>query len=226
MSLYDYALCLADIERRKTTRQAVYNYFLKFSTRLVVAQEYHMNMYTVHFHIYIQSQNEVKDVKDQEINRLKEKYKNVLSGRLEMNHQKIMNFVSLIIPVLTEQFKDQSDVRYNCLFSNCNIENRSYVSKQKFIQHLCQKHGHQLPDQGIFLLNGDSNFRFGGFDCEKCVRNFTRKDHFKNIDCKKNQKSNEDCLSEVVNDVERSPNRQKKMKLKLKLYVLMIALKF
>ncbi|CAF1099339.1 unnamed protein product [Brachionus calyciflorus] len=155
----------------------------------------------------------VKDVKDEEINRLKEKYKDVLSSRLEMNHHKIMNFVSLIIPVLAEQFKVQSDVRYNCLFSNCIIENRSYVRKQMFIQHLCQKHGHQLPGQGIFLLNGDSNFRYGGFDCEKCGRNFTRKDHFifhsKNIDCKKNQKSNEDCLSKVVNDVERSPNKTK-----------------
>ncbi|CAF1083822.1 unnamed protein product [Brachionus calyciflorus] len=63
MSPYDYALCLADIERRKTTRHVVYNYFLKFSKKLVVAQEYHMDMNTVHFHIYIQYQNEIESEK-------------------------------------------------------------------------------------------------------------------------------------------------------------------
>lgn len=144
----------------------------------------------------------VKDVKDEDINRLKEKYKDVLSGRLEMNHHKISNFVTLIIPVLAEQYKDQTNVRYNCLFSDCIPFNRSYITKQKYIQHLCLKHPHQLPGQGIFLLNSDSNIRFGGFNCEKCGRNFKRKDHFfnhsRNIDCKK-EKANESNENGKIN---------------------------
>ncbi|CAF1021476.1 unnamed protein product [Brachionus calyciflorus] len=135
----------------------------------------------------------VKDVKTEDLNRLKEKYDFVIRGSLELNIHKISNFVNLVIPTLAEQFKDQSDVRYFCLFSNCFPHKRSYKTKQKYVQHLCLKHAFQLPGQGIFLLNNDHNVRYGGFGCQKCGKNFKRKDHFdshvKNVEnCSKTQR--------------------------------------
>lgn len=119
----------------------------------------------------------VKDIKDEEINRLKEKYAHVLNGRLEMNVHKISNFVKLVIPTLAEQFKDQTLVRYNCLFSECIPQKRSYKSKQKYIQHLYLKHSNLLPGKGMFLLNHDRNICTDGFLCSQCGKNFKRKDH-------------------------------------------------
>ncbi|RNA12045.1 hypothetical protein BpHYR1_036274, partial [Brachionus plicatilis] len=49
----------------------------------------------------------VKDVKQEELNRLKEKYSYVLNGRLEMNVIKIGNFVDKVLPVLVLQFLEQ-----------------------------------------------------------------------------------------------------------------------
>lgn len=119
----------------------------------------------------------VKDIKSEEINRLKEKYENVLNGRLELNIHKISNFVNLVIPTLALQYKDQTDVRYNCLFSNCIPQKKSYKTKQKYIQHLYLKHSNMLPANGLFLLNNDSNMCINGFWCSKCGKNFKRKDH-------------------------------------------------
>lgn len=82
----------------------------------------------------------VKDIKIEEINRLKNKYEHVLNGRVELNIHKISNFVNLVIPTLALQFGDQTNVRYNCLFSCCIPHKRSYQTKQKFIQHLFLKH--------------------------------------------------------------------------------------
>lgn len=119
----------------------------------------------------------VKDVNKEEINRLREKYAHVLNGRLEFNIHKISNFVNLVIPTLAEQFKDQTKVRYNCLFSVCIPHKRSYQTKQKYIQHLYLKHSNLLPGNGIFLLNNDNNMCVNGFWCSKCGKNFQRKDH-------------------------------------------------
>lgn len=119
----------------------------------------------------------VKDIKAEEINRLKEKYTNVLNGRIELNIHKISNFVNLVIPTLAEQFKDQTSVRYNCLFSNCIPHKRSYQTKQKYIQHLYLKHSNLLPGNGLFLLNNDTNMSLNGFWCSNCGKNFKRKDH-------------------------------------------------
>lgn len=135
----------------------------------------------------------VKDVKKEDINRLREKYDFVIRGSLELNIHKISNFVNFVIPTLAKQFKDQTNVRYFCLFSNCLPQKRSYKTKQKYVHHLCLKHAFQLPGQGVFLLNNDHNVRHGGFCCSKCGKNFKRKDHFdshvKNVEnCTKSQK--------------------------------------
>lgn len=122
----------------------------------------------------------VKDIKTEEINRLKEKYENVLNGKIECNMHKISNFVNLVIPILAQQYKDQSKIRYNCLFSNCIPHKRSYQTKQKYVQHVYLKHSNLLPGQGLFLINQDQNISCNGFWCSKCGKNFKRKDHLQN----------------------------------------------
>ncbi|CAF0980189.1 unnamed protein product [Brachionus calyciflorus] len=120
----------------------------------------------------------VKDIKKEEIERLREKYTDVINGKIELNIHKISNFVNLVIPTLAEQFKDQALVRYLCLFSNCIPQKKSFKTKQKFVQHLCLKHAHQLPGQGLFLLSNDKSIQYGGFKCDNCSKIYTRKDHF------------------------------------------------
>ncbi|CAF1036269.1 unnamed protein product [Brachionus calyciflorus] len=144
----------------------------------------------------------VKDVKKEEINRLLEKYAHVIDGKIEFNIHKISNFKNLVIPTLAQQFKEQSVlVRYFCLFSNCIPHKKSYSTRQKYVQHLCLKHAHQLPGQGLFLLNNDHNIQFGGFRCEKCNRLFRRKDHLQshisNV-CTKEKKSRKFKKNNVV----------------------------
>ncbi|CAF1004518.1 unnamed protein product [Brachionus calyciflorus] len=150
----------------------------------------------LNFKRQIEMCRKVKDINKEEINRLKEKYADILQGKYELNIHKISNFVNLVIPVLAEQFKDQTDVRYFCLFSNCIPQKRSYKTKQKYVQHLCLKHGFQLPGQGLFLLNNDKNIKYGGFVCKKCKKNFKRKDHLeahiKNVECSKSSKKKQD----------------------------------
>ncbi|CAF0969227.1 unnamed protein product [Brachionus calyciflorus] len=72
----------------------------------------------------------VKDVKKEEINRLFEKYEDVVNGKFDTNVHRIMNFTRLVIPTLAEQFKEQTNVRYWCMFSSCFPHQRSYKTKQ------------------------------------------------------------------------------------------------
>ena len=76
----------------------------------------------------------IKDNKEM-IERLKEKYENVINGIIEFHIQKISNFVNLVIPILAEQLKEQANVRYLCRFSNCIPQKKSYTTKEKFVQY-------------------------------------------------------------------------------------------
>ncbi|CAF0837346.1 unnamed protein product [Brachionus calyciflorus] len=131
----------------------------------------------------------VKDVKKEEINRLFDKYADIVNGKFDMNVHRIMNFTRLVIPTLAEQFKEQTNIRYWCMFSTCFSHQRSYKTKQKYIQHLCLKHSQQLPGKGLFLLNGDENVSSDGFWCSKCDAKVLETDPGFKIIQRKNRKS-------------------------------------
>ena len=91
-----------------------------------------------------------------------------------------------MIPILAEQFKEQANVRFLCLFSNCIPQKKTFKTKEKFVQHLCLKHANQLPGQGLFLLSNDKSIQYGVFKCDKCSKIFNRRDHFQrhiNLSC-------------------------------------------
>lgn len=148
----------------------------------------------------------VKDVKQEELNRLKEKYSYVLNGRLEMNLSKISNFVNLVLPVLVLQFLEQENLRYKCNF-DCNKTKRSFASKFAFIQHLCLKHTDELPGGGLFLLQRqektlakirqkDPNIYY----CNYCAKVYRRKKALENHEekCSQKNEKDEDIIEEIT----------------------------
>ena len=125
----------------------------------------------------------VKDVKQEEMNRLKEKYSYVLNGILEMNLEKISNFVNLVLPVLVLQFlKQENSLRYKCYFE-CIEVNKSFATKFGYVQHLCLKHTDKLPGGGLFLLQRQEKTlekikqlkNQQNFECIHCGKSYKRK---------------------------------------------------
>lgn len=150
----------------------------------------------------------LKDVKEEELNRLKEKYSYVLNGRLEMNIQKTSNFVNIVLPVLVLQFLEQDNLRYNCNFENCKKANKSYASKFGYIQHLCLNHSNQLPGGGLFLLQKQEktleklrqkNSR-KEFKCKHCERIYKRKSPYLKHEqsCSQNKSNEENVNAEII----------------------------
>ncbi|CAF1099358.1 unnamed protein product [Brachionus calyciflorus] len=52
--------------------------------------------------------------------------------------------------------KEISDIpRYFCLFESCKTAQKSFASKQKYVQHLQIQHDQQLPKGGSFISPND-----------------------------------------------------------------------
>lgn len=103
-----------------------------------------------------------------------------------MSLDKITNFVNLVLPVLVLQFLEQDNLRYNCNFSDCSKNQKSFASKFGFVQHLCLKHTNQLPGGGLFLLQrqektlariNQKNVQ-NEFKCKHCGKLYKRKDAY------------------------------------------------
>ena len=93
----------------------------------------------------------IKDPKDEEINRMRDKYIRVFA--LEKDVGKIANFTQIVLPSLSVpvHLPPYAKARFLCLFSNCAHLKLSFLQKASFIHHLVKEHGFQLPLNAEFL---------------------------------------------------------------------------
>ena len=121
--------------------------------------------------------------KNLEILRLKNIYKPILDKMIDVSQQLKDNFYELVLPSFAEPviIKEISlSPRFKCLFKPCNELNKSFSSKQKFIQHLTIMHDQELPQGGSFISPNDKSTQPGGFWCSKCGHHYCRRDHLQN----------------------------------------------
>ncbi|CAF0980168.1 unnamed protein product [Brachionus calyciflorus] len=118
-----------------------------------------------------------------EINRLKSIYKPILDRMNDVPQSLKENFYNFVVPSLAEPvlIKSISDNnRYLCLFDECKKNDKSFASKQKYIQHLTICHDQELPRGGSFIAPNDKSTVPGGFWCSKCGHHYCRRDHLQN----------------------------------------------
>lgn len=118
-----------------------------------------------------------------EINRLKSIYKPFLDQMTDVPQDLKENFYNFVVPSLAEPvlIKSISDNnRYRCLFDECKKNDKSFASKQKYIQHLTICHDQELPEGGSFITPNDKSTVPGGFWCSKCGHHYCRRDHLQN----------------------------------------------
>lgn len=121
--------------------------------------------------------------KNLEIQRLKNIFKPTLDKMHDVSQEQRENFYELVLPSLADPviIKDISlSPRYKCLFKQCLESNKSFSSKQKFIQHLTIMHDQELPQGGSFIAPNDNSTKPGGFWCSKCGHHYCRRDHLQN----------------------------------------------
>ncbi|CAF1036250.1 unnamed protein product, partial [Brachionus calyciflorus] len=113
------------------------------------------------------------------------------------------NFYELVVPSLADPIVIKSiseSPRYLCLFKSCKDLQKSFASKQKFIQHLTICHDQELPKGGSFIAPNDKSTVPGGFWCSKCGHHYCRRDHLQ-----KHFKSSQHCRDadvSLINPVE------------------------
>ncbi|CAF0969246.1 unnamed protein product [Brachionus calyciflorus] len=56
---FSYSICFANIPRRKVTRREIFDLVEPLSERLLVALEFHADMYRIHFHIFLETKTEI-----------------------------------------------------------------------------------------------------------------------------------------------------------------------
>ncbi|RMZ97738.1 hypothetical protein BpHYR1_049354, partial [Brachionus plicatilis] len=118
-----------------------------------------------------------------EINRLNHFYSQIIEKMIDVEENQKLNFFNLVIPSLAEPviISDISDnPRFVCNFLECKEENKSFASKQKFIQHLKIFHDQELPGACSFLYPNDKATIPGGFWCSDCGHHYCRRDHLQN----------------------------------------------
>lgn len=59
MNMFNYAITISQIPLYRTSRIDIFKIFDNYSIELLVAQEDHADMYSVHYHVFISSQSEV-----------------------------------------------------------------------------------------------------------------------------------------------------------------------
>lgn len=93
----------------------------------------------------------IKDPKDEEISRMRDKYLPLFS--LEKDVGKIANFTQIVLPSICVpvHIPPYAKARFLCLFSNCAHKKISFLQKPSFVHHLIKDHGFQLPLNGEFL---------------------------------------------------------------------------
>ena len=109
------------------------------------------------------------------------KYRNVLNGNLDENTEKIENFRKYVLPSLAMNVVDDNGLkRYPCQFMECRNVARDYSTRTTLLNHLVEKHGHVLPNDGQFLLgNWNSDADPKTFLCMDCGLEFRREDKYR-----------------------------------------------
>ena len=142
--------------------------------------------------------NHFRFPKGLEIERLKKIYKPIVDQMTNVSQEQKNNFYDLVIPSLADPVvmnEISLNPRFKCLFKVCLDENKSFSSKQKFIQHLAIIHDQELPQGGAFIAPKDNSIKPGGFWCSKCGHHYCRRDHLQN-----HIKSNVHCREAIVLD--------------------------
>ena len=116
---------------------------------------------------------------EEHFNKLKQQYISVLSNQ-NISLELKQNLLKYVLPSLAEPIVISKNPRFRCLFEICFQTKLSFVSKQKYIYHLCVFHKHQLPENGKFLCPNDRNTKNDGFVCSTCGQKFNRNDHYIN----------------------------------------------
>ncbi|CAF1049451.1 unnamed protein product [Brachionus calyciflorus] len=110
-----------------------------------------------------------------EIERLKRIYKPTLDSYQDVSVELQNNFYQLVLPSLANPrvVKVISDIpRYFGLFESCKTAQKSFASKQKYVQHLQIQHDKQLPKGGSFISPNDESTQPGGFWCSNCGHHY------------------------------------------------------
>lgn len=118
-----------------------------------------------------------------EIKRLQKIYDPEIAKLSNVTEEQKINFISLVLPSLAEPqvFNEISQLpRYICSFDNCKKEEKSFSSKQKYVQHLKIIHDQDLPGACSFLYPNDKATVPGGFWCSVCGHHYCRRDHLQN----------------------------------------------
>lgn len=142
--------------------------------------------------------NQFRLPKNLEIQRLKNIYKPMLDKMIDVSQELKENFYEFVIPSFADPvvIKEISlSPRFRCLFKQCVSLNKSFSSKQKFIQHLTIMHDQELPKGGSFIAPNDKSTKPGGFWCSKCGHHYCRRDHLQN-----HIKTNVHCREALVLD--------------------------
>jgi hypothetical protein len=99
--------------------------------------------------------------------------------QIENDENKITYFYDYVLPSLSTQVVSPggcSAKRWICFEEFCLEKQSSYASKQVFIRHIIEKHGHLLPGNGDFLSN-QNTVGCRVFTCIHCKTSFNRKEH-------------------------------------------------
>ncbi|CAF1068536.1 unnamed protein product [Brachionus calyciflorus] len=118
-----------------------------------------------------------------EIERLKRIYKPTLESFQDNSVELQNNFYKLVLPSLANPrvVKEISNIpRYFCLFESCKAAQKSFASKQKYVQHLQIQHDQELPKGGSFISPNDKSTQPGGFCCSNCGHHYCRREHLNN----------------------------------------------
>lgn len=110
------------------------------------------------------------------------KYEHVLSGSYDSDKSKIETFRNYVLKTISEPYYEKRGgffrLKFNCLFALCASKCSSFSTKQKYLEHVVNYHGNELPGEGAFLVSNDSSFLVGGFQCIKCAHVYSRRDKF------------------------------------------------
>ncbi|CAF1027701.1 unnamed protein product [Brachionus calyciflorus] len=118
-----------------------------------------------------------------EIERLKRIYKPTLDSYVDVSDGLKNNFYQFVLPSLANPkvVKEISELpRYFCLFDRCKAAQKTFASKQKYVQHLQIQHDQDLPKGGSFISPNDKSTQPGGFWCSNCGHHYCRRDHLNN----------------------------------------------